>query len=392
MMTNQTAKELLDKYHSGTITDEELAILESWYVQQAKNSSEFQMSENDIEQDLLKISKNFLLFKEDNSYVPFYNRKNVWTLAASILVIFSLGISYLFFRNQPELATSTIAVNEVDNKNDDVIIPGNNRAILTLGDNSQIVLDDLESGNIHTNNGVKISKAPNGQLLYDISSIAKNADIGDNYNTITTPAGGEYQVKLSDGTTVWLNAKSSIKFPTIFTGIERQVEITGEVYFDVSHNAKKPFIVKSGDQTVKVLGTQFNINSYSKEKGIKTTLIEGSVLVKSNLKNLSKVLKPGQESLLDQNHQKFSINRVDLERVVAWKNGYFIFENEELEDIMNQIARWYDVEIEYTNFNKRTQFGGAISRYRKLEDVLNLLELTDKVKFKIQGRRIIVMN
>src|SRR5690606_9490989 len=193
MMTNQTAKELLDKYHSGTITDEELAILESWYVQQAKNSSEFQMSENDIEQDLLKIS-NFLLFKEDNSYVPFYNRKNVWTLAASILVIFSLGISYLFFRNQPELATSTIAVNEVDNKNDDVIIPGNNRAILTLGDNSQIVLDDLESGNIHTNNGVKISKAPNGQLLYDISSIAKNADIGDNYNTITTPAGGEYQV------------------------------------------------------------------------------------------------------------------------------------------------------------------------------------------------------
>ena len=390
-MTNKTAKELLDKYHAGTITDEELAILESWYNHHANTNREFDFSDQEIERDLLDISHKLHFVENQKTNKSFYKLKKMWALAASIFIVFTLSISLLLIRGKIE-SPKEFASTTISPKKSDVIIPGVKKAILTLGDDTQIVLDDLEAGNIHTNNGVKISKTPNGQLLYDMSSTEKKVKTVNAFNTISTPVGGEYQVKLSDGTLVWLNASSSIKFPTIFGDNDRRVEITGEVYFDVSHNPQKPFIVQTGDQTVKVLGTQFNINSYSKEKGIKTTLIEGSVLVKSNLKNLSKVLKPGQESLLDQNHHKFSINTVDLESVVAWKNGYFIFENEELEDIMNQIARWYDVEIEYTNINKGTQFGGAISRYRKLEDVLNLLELTDKVKFKIQGRRILVMN
>lgn len=391
MMTNKTAKELLDKYNSGTITEEELSILESWYNQHANNNEDVQLSNQEIEADLIRISSNFYSLRNHSSFSQINRRKRFWYVAASIIMVLTLGISYLII--ETNLSQSNIGLQSASKlKKDNVIIPGDKRAILTLDDNSQIVLDDMVAGDVRTINNVKISKNSEGQLVYDVSSVLENEKISSDYNTINTPSGGEYQVKLSDGTSVFLNAKSSIKFPTIFKGNERRVVISGEVYFDVSHNPQKPFIVESGDQTVKVLGTQFNINAYSKEKGIKTTLIEGSVIVKSNLKNLSTVLKPGQESVLDQHHNKFSISKVDLESAVAWKNGYFIFEEETLEDIMNQIARWYDVDIEYKNINKSTQFGGTISRYRELEDVLSLLELTDKVKFRIQGRRIIVMN
>lgn len=390
-MTNKTAKELLDKYHSGTITDEELAILESWYNQQANENVQVKLSDEEIEEDLLKISTDIHALKNEASYKHMGRGKRFWFVAASILIVFTFGLSYLIFNPKTNQSNLEISNSASKIKNKDAIIPGDKRAILTLDDNTQIVLDDIEAGDIKSINNVKISKTATGQLIYDISA-NQNQNTPVTYNTISTPAGGEYQVKLSDGTLVILNAKSSIKFPTVFSGNDRRVEISGEVYFDVSYNSQKPFFVEAGGQTVKVLGTQFNINSYSKEKGIKTTLIEGSVLVKSNLKNLSKVLKPGQESILDQQHSQFSVSTVDIESAVAWKNGFFIFDNEELEDIMNHIARWYDVEIEYNNINKTTQFGGAISRYRKLEDVLNLLELTDKVKFKIQGRRIIVMN
>ncbi|MCA5004022.1 FecR family protein [Sphingobacterium bovistauri] len=392
MMTNKTAKELLAKYNSGTISDEELAVLESWYNQQAKENTDLVLSDEEIEEELIKISKNLQFLKNDTSHVHIGRSKRLWYIAASILIVFTFGISYLFINPKSDSSNLELTGSMPENKKNDVIIPGDKRAILTLDDNTQIVLDDVEAGDIKATSNVKISKTSAGQLIYDVSSAQADENIPSGYNTISTPAGGEYQVKLSDGTFVFLNAKSSIKFPTIFRGDDRRVEISGEVYFDVSHNPQKPFIVQAGDQTIKVLGTEFNINSYSKIKGIKTTLIEGSVLVRSNLKNISKVLKPGQESILDQNHSKFSVSNVDLESAVAWKNGYFIFQDEELEDIMNQISRWYDVDIEYRNINKSTQFGGAISKYRKLEDVLSLLELTDKVKFKIQGRRIIIMN
>ncbi len=391
-MTNKTAKELLDKYYSGTITDAELAILENWYNQQAKINSDFPLSDQDIEEDLIKISNKLSSLKEATSHSHINRYRNIWYIAASILLISTLGISYLLISNRPERSDQVLTNTAPPHKKSNALSPGDKRALLTLADNTQIVLDNIESGDIKASNGILISKNADGQLIYEVSAVENNNGTSKGYNTISTPAGGEYQVKLSDGTLVWLNAKSSIKFPTIFSENERHVEITGEVYFDVSHNLNKPFVVETDGQKVRVLGTQFNINAYSKVKGIKTTLVEGSVLVQSDLKNLSKILKPGEESILDQNHSNLSVRKVDLESALAWKNGYFIFQDADLEEIMEQIARWYDADIEYATANRNIQFGGAISKYRKLPEVLSLLEMTEKVKFKIEGRRVIVMN
>lgn len=391
MMTNKTAKELLARYKSGTISEDELVILESWYNQQAKENAETSLSDQEVEEDLIKILDSLQALNNDSSNVKINRLRGRWFIAASILIIFTLGISYLFINSQAN-SENFVLTNSVSTiKKKDVIMPGDKRALLTLDDNTQIILDDLQSGDIKIINGVKISKTADGQLLYDVSEV-EDSNTSITYNTISTPVGGEYQIKLSDGTQVWLNANSSINFPTKFLNKERRVQTSGEVYFDVTHDANRPFIVETGSQTIKVLGTEFNINSYSTKTGVKTTLIEGSVVVQSNLKNLKKVLKPGQESILDEHHGEFSVSAVDLESAIAWKNGYFVFRDEELESIMYQISRWYGVDVEYVDVNKKSQFGGAISRYRKLEDVLNLLELTDKVKFKIQGRRIVVMN
>lgn len=391
-MTNKTAKELLEKYKSGTITDDELSILESWYNIQAKNNADFSISEQQVTDDLRAVSDNLQSLKSDSSNKSILRSRSWLSVAAAIIVLCTFGILYTFISTQEERTDLTLTSPSFALKKSNIIIPGDKRALLTLEDNTQINLDDMQVGSIETIHGVRISKTADGGVLYDVSGVQDDPNAVNNYNTISTPAGGEFQVKLSDGTKVWLNASSSIKFPTKFASNERRVETTGEVYFDVTHQANKPFFVSSGTQTIKVLGTQFNINSYSTKKGVKTTLVEGSVVVQSNLKDLRKVLKPGQESILDESHSKISISRVDLERAVAWKNGYFIFDDENLEEIMDQIARWYDAEVEYVLSDKNIRFGGAISRYRKLPDVLNLLEMTDKVKFKIQGRRIIVMD
>lgn len=386
-MTNQTAKELLEKYNSGTISEDELAILESWYNQQAKGMAEFRITNEDFAEDLAKVATRLRTLPEKKSTSIFRVRKT-WYIAASILFIATLTISYLYNTKEPIHAEAILTNNIEQPKNKEEISPGESRALLILEDDTQIALDEIESGNIKSAKGITISKSADGKLVYDLTNTTENKNSG--YNTIITPAGGEYQVILSDGTSVWLNAKSSIKFPTTFGTKERFVETTGEVYFDVSHDPHKPFIVQTKNQQVKVLGTQFNINSYSDKIGVKTTLIEGSVLVKSNNSNASKFIKPGEESVFNQNN--ISISKVDLESAVAWKNGYFIFQDAELEDIMQQISRWYDADVEYATSNKNIQFGGAISKYRELPELLKLLEMTEKVKFKIQGRRIIVMN
>lgn len=307
-------------------------------------------------------------------------------IAASILLVLSAG---LFFYTKRVPAGPAFTKAPVQKK--EMITPGGNKAILTLSDGSTIILDHAKNGLLAKQAGVSIQKTSDGKLLY---TFAKNVDSSDGgsaasviYNKIETPVGGKYQINLPDGSTVWLNASSSLRFPALFAGKTREVELTGEAYFDVAKNKSKPFKVRSNDQIVEVLGTQFNINSYSDEGMVKTTLIEGSVKV--IYKDRVVLLGPGQQ--FQPSHSAAKIVEADTEEVVAWKNGYFLFKDEDIQSIMRKVSRWYDVDVSYSGDIPAVGFGGNISRSKNINEVLDALQLTNAVHFKIQGRRVTVM-
>jgi ferric-dicitrate binding protein FerR (iron transport regulator) len=267
-------------------------------------------------------------------------------------------------------------------KND--VSPGGDKATLILADGSTIVLDETQNGTIAQQGNSKIIKL-DGKLSYDPTNKNSREIV---YNTISTPKGGQYQLELPDGSQVWLNATSSIHFPTSFTGTERRIEITGEAYFEIAKNPNMPFIVTVSNSEVQVLGTHFNINAYNDEDNVKTTLLEGSVrFVNDSSVN---ILKPGQQAQLTKEGTTKVVSDVNVDNVVAWKNGLFDFENASIETVMRQLSRWYDVEIEYKG-KTDDLFIAEMRRNIKLSDALKALELTGKVKFDIQDKKIIVM-
>lgn len=317
------------------------------------------------------------------SITPKIIERSRWFYTAAGVIIFCLlsaGALY-FFKNEtiPEFTTTEIEIN--DNTE---ITPGGNKAVLTLANGTSINLSNSQNGSLTTQGNIKISKA-NGMLSYNIVN-NKNSEML--YNTISTPRGGQYQLILTDGTKVWLNAASSLRYPANFIGKKRQVELTGEAYFEVAHNIDKPFIVKLHNMEVEVLGTHFNINSYEDESNIKATLLEGSI--KINQPDGSQLLKPGQQAQVNKSGVIKIIKKVDEESVIAWKNEKFQFVRADIQTIMRQIKRWYDVDVEY-QANIPTHFGGSISRNVNLSQVLNIMEQTQKVNFKVEGRKIIVM-
>lgn len=211
------------------------------------------------------------------------------------------------------------------------------------------------------------------------------------YNTISTPRGGQYQVMLPDGSKVWLNAASSLRFPTAFTGKERQVKMEGEAYFEVAQQASKPFVVVTGNIKIKVLGTHFNVNAYSNENTIRTTLAEGAVRVSKEDK--SKVLEPGEQVQFDKQTGNMSIKQVNVDQMLAWKNGLFYFDNTNIKTIMKQVARWYNVDAVYETAQlKNKNFSGITSRYKNVDGLLKRLELTGTIHFKVEGKTITVMD
>ena len=309
-----------------------------------------------------------------------------WMVAAAFFIVLIVGASYfLIFNNNSKKIVKT-AVSFKQNSKDDVA-PGGNRATLTLGDGSTIVLDSAQNGTLTQQGNTKIIKIDNGQLAYKVAK--SNAGLEIEYNTVTTPRGGQYQLVLSDGSKVWLNAASSIRFPAIFTGSERNVEITGEAYFEVAHNAEMPFHVKVNDMDVQVVGTHFNINAYEDENVIKTTLLQGSVKVSEG--NLNTLIIPGEQAGIEKTSNRIMLKAgVNLNEVVAWKNGFFYFEGLDFGTIARQLSRWYDVEVIY----KRTiddLFYAKIPRNTKLSVLLKALELTGKVHFEIEGKKVIVL-
>jgi len=374
-------RELKKKYLDGVATPDEIQLLEQYYdlfAHEANATNHMSVSEIAGLEELLKegIAKR-IAKKERSTTIPFYI-KNLMRAAA--VVIFASAAMYLLYRQHAK-PVQQIAHNK-PYKYD--LAPGGNKAILTLANGAQVVLNNAKNGNLTTQAGARVVK--HDSLL---SYKATNANVSEvSYNTITTPMGGQYQLVLADGTKVWLNAASSLKFPTAFIGKDRTVELTGEAYFEVAKNKNKPFNVKTATQTIQVLGTHFNINAYSNEGTVKTTLLEGSVKLFSA--NDAILISPGQQAIL-KNNQSYTINnKPDINEVIAWKNGLFQFDEADIQTIMRQVARWYDINVEFKGQIPNYTYHGKISRNSNASQVLKILELSG-INFTIEeGRKITV--
>jgi len=309
-----------------------------------------------------------------------------WLQIAAILVMVLFAGLFFFKKKKPE--PQTVVVSKIKQKD---ILPGGNKAYLTMADGSRIILDDAKNGDLATRPGVTVSKAGSGMLVYHFSKTTDSeiSNTQPEYNTITTPRGGQYQVVLEDGTKVWLNAASSIKFPQAFTGKQREVELTGEAYFEVAKNKAKPFIVQANGTQTQVLGTHFNINDYSDNAGVTTTLLEGSVRMTNG--SSAVMLAPGQQGTAEKAGAPIKVNNADTEETMAWKNGFFVFHDESIVNIMKQVSRWYDVDVEYRDNVQNNEFGGTISKYKNITELLNIMELTRTIHYKLEGRRVIIM-
>ncbi|WP_207423284.1 FecR family protein [Desertivirga brevis] len=317
-----------------------------------------------------------------NEYIKLWNKVLIKYAAAALLILSTLGI-YLSrnLKEQRQVADHSANVR-----------PGTDRAVLTLADGRIIELDKTASGELAKDGGTIILGLGAGDLAYQAS---KNSTDTASLNTLSTPAGGQYKILLSDGTVVWMNSSSSITYPVQF-GNTRKVRVSGEVYFEVakrkSNNVRSPFIVETKDQEIRVLGTHFNVNAYTEESWEKTTLLEGSVLVSLSGRPSKNILKPGEQVTLSRDRNLLQISAADTEAATAWKNGYFIFAKEDLGSIMRKVERWYDVKVSYDQINPEAlRFGGIVSRSKSIKEVLQLMESTGKVHFEINGRRVVVM-
>lgn len=319
--------------------------------------------------------------------IPFY-RKTGWRAAAAVAVLLTVAGLYLIINRKAATPPPVVQANTPTD-----IAPGREGAILTLGNGSKIILDSLGNGMVATQEGSSIL-LDNGELQYKPASQAGEVV----YNTVSTPKGRQFRLQLADGTKVWLNAASSLRYPAVFAGDEREVEVTGEVYFEVAKQMdesgkRKPFRVKINEQTqVEVLGTHFNINSYADEASINTTLLEGSVRMLNGQQNT--LLQPGQQAQIHSKnagtHAIRVVNDVALDKVMAWKDGLFDFQDASLEEVMRQLERWYDLEIVYEKGIPKLEFVGKMGRDLSLTNVLRGLEMSN-VHFRIEeGRRLVV--
>lgn len=294
-----------------------------------------------------------------------------WAAAAAVILL--LGSAAYFLRPQTPAPVAHIPAADV--------APGTDKAVLTLANGASIVLDS--TGHQVIQQGSTAISQQGGQLQYNTQG--NHTEVS--FNTLTTPRGGQFRLTLPDGTKVWLNAASSLKYPTAFTGKDRTVELTGEAYFEVAKNTNMPFRVWGGNQLVEVLGTQFNINAYDNESGTKTTLLQGSVRVSLPGTTLqtttSVILKPGQQSAVSGSNT-IPVTTVSAADAVAWKNGLFQLDNANIADIMHQLERWYDIEVKYEGKIPDVHYTGGIKRSSPLSKVIAMLEATGDARFRIQ--------
>jgi transmembrane sensor len=302
-----------------------------------------------------------------------------WAAAAAILLVAGYG-AWQWSHPHKKI---THSIETAAAKKD--VQPGGNRAVLTLADGSSIALDSMQNGALTHQGGTKIIKLANGQLAYTKAGDSANEVL---YNTIATPRGGQYRLQLPDGSMVWLNAASSLRFPTVFSGAARTVELRGEAYFEVAKNARMPFEVSVKGISIAVLGTRFNVNAYDDEAAVRTTLVEGGVSVSRN--GQKRVLKPGQQAAVSAGGAITLSSEPHIEEALAWKEGRFLFDGADIAGVMRQLARWYNVEVVYRGGAVTQHFNGGISRNAPLSKVCSMLEATGAAHFTIENDRLIV--
>jgi ferric-dicitrate binding protein FerR (iron transport regulator) len=391
---------LFKKYLQQTASPEEIVFLEAYYKYfDREEKQSLKLDEEDLRRlEARMYNKIHQIINRNEAPVrkikPFFS--NWRKIAAALILIFSAAASVYLIQNSAD--HHIIAKNQAPPKKDgNDLPPGGSRAILTLADGSTIVLDSSKTGQIASQGNSNILRPDSGVLAYHLISekehTASPAEI--KYNTIATPNGGLYQVVLSDGSKVWLNAASSLRFPASFSGNDREVELKGEAYFEISKQTRIsksgveriPFVVHTNAGDVQVLGTHFNVNAYANESSVKTTLLEGSVKV--NYMNSSLLLSPGMQSQVDGNGSMRLEENVNLEEIMAWKNGMFQFRSADIETIMRQVARWYDVDVEYAG-KVNEKFYMETPRNRNASELFKILETTRAVQFQIKGKKVIV--
>ena len=412
-MSISQIKNLLDSYIAGSATQQEQQLVEQWLEENDQQNTEWQLMNNkDKAAWLLQLYRDI-----DNSITPkdagwqdddtidsslaWY--KKFWLpVAAALIVSIGAGIYYFLLPQQERATPVSVIAPQLQND----ALPGTNKAILMLDNGKTILLDDSQDGVLVKQGGTAVSKQGENLMYKGKGNNDKDAPVV--FNTLTTPRGGQYKLVLADGSKVWLNASSSIRYPVSFTGNERKVEITGEVYFEISQlsvdglkgkaTKRIPFIVKVNmlgreGAEVEVLGTHFNINAYDDEDAISTTLLEGSIKIsppRPNEKSLEAVIiTPGQQARLNKNGLLQLVKEVNIEETVAWKNGLFMMNGAAIPAVLRQLARWYDVDIVYGNGIPEGRITGDIPRDMNLSEVLKVMELSG-VHFKIDNKKIIV--
>lgn len=371
-------EELLELLDAGASKEQLLPGIEKFW-EQLEDDHSFSSRQKD------QLADNILSQWPSEPVIRLRNRIPYWRWVAAATVVLLAGIA-IWQLNKKQSNNSLVQTTATPVP--EVIGPGRNGAILTLADGRQILLDSTGNGVFATQGNTEIA-LQNNQLIYQAGDDIDSSDIA--FNTMATPKGRQFQLLLPDGSRVWLNAASSIRYPVVFRGAERKVEVKGEAYFEVSPDPARPFFVKTQNQLIQVLGTGFNVHAYNNETSEQTTLVQGSVKVTLSAgKPLYAVLGAGQQALLDNRKQSLSVLENQSEAATAWKNGYFHLENIPFEKVMNQLERWYDIEVVYANGVPDLRFYGGISRNMTLDALIRALKVSE-VHFKIEaGRRLIV--
>lgn len=375
MSQKKDIRQLLKKYRRGQLTSEEKRWLEDWYLNW--KPEKFDISTEEVESIKHEI---WQAIEPGRKGVGFRR----WYVAASILICLLGGYYWLNFKQYDKPAQ------QITYSKNTPVAPGRDRAILTLSNGKSIVLDNVKSGKVAEDASSTIDKNADGHLSYSSSSDTEASEGGSVLNTLATPRGGQYHLVLSDGTRVWLNAASSITFPVQFANNDRVVTVTGEAYFEVSHRDRQPFKVLTATQEIKVFGTHFNVNSYADDKTNNTVLISGSVQVKSLQSGQHCLLKPGQQASTSRKDGQLTTAQANVENAVSWKNGYFIFDNQQIKDIMRIMSRWYDVDVSYEGQTTVEHFGGSFSRNLTMNEILNNLQQIGNLDFEVNGNHVVI--
>jgi len=374
-MNEEKAIALIKKYKQGNLTKSEEGRLYEWYLLQAAESRA-ELSPEEMEHTV-ELIRNRLPLSQPDSSIRLWRR--IGTIAAAVFLCLSGIYFFAYYKSSNPAGDQAVVMD---------ILPGKTGATLTLSNGKQISLAEAASGKIAEEAGLTVSKAPDGQIVYQAATDMDSGTDANAINTLSTAKGETYMLRLPDGSGIWLNSASSISYPLRLAHQNtRLVKISGEVYFEVAKDKKHPFVVESRGQRVEVLGTHFNVNGYENEDLTATTLVEGMVKVSSG--KHSKIIRPGQQALTSK--AGISLRQADLDNITDWKEGDFYLNHVEFKTAMRKISRWYDVEVIYEeDFPEDLETGGWISRNNKLSTVLKLIESSGQVHFRVQGRKVFV--